>query len=341
LCRWRDSCRLPDIVISTGRGKDEYGILVWFWPSGRARSKEEMKTWIKYTLSIIIGLAFSAIAIAGESVPIEDRNAFEKQYIDCIMSGAKDNCMVAIFSMLPVPRHKNNGEVAEMLNEYYMKKMATHPVYKVHLIEQMIKAGVFDSRSYLVERDNGSLMELHVIFRNIKGKWFVFKFVLDFSLKHTFKLLGMPIDVLESEDFSTNAMANEPITDKDAFEKQYIDCIISGATNNCFVSTFSNHRDPHSKDLDEALEWVNKYYKEKIAFPPVYKIHVIEKTIKAEVFDNRSYLIERDNGSLVGFYISFRRIKDKWYVFTFKFGDMDEFVYSLLGMPYENIESKK
>jgi hypothetical protein len=140
--------------------------------------------------------------------------------------------------------------------------------------------------------------------------------------------------------FSAVAMASEPIVDKDAFEKRYIDCIMSGAKDNCLVSIFSNHRDPQFRDQDGVFERLNKYYLEKIASPSVYKVHVIEKTMKAGIFDNRSYLIERDNGSLAGFYVSFRNIKGKWFMFAFKFNNSDEFVYKLLGMPTENVGAK-
>jgi hypothetical protein len=148
---------------------------------------------------LVAGLLLSGVAIAGESVPIEDRDAFEQQYIECIMSGAKDNCMVLIFSSLPVPRNKDKGEIVEMLNKYYLKEIAHQPVYKVHVIERVMKAGVFDNRSYLIERDDGSLVGLYVSFRNIKDKWFVFKFTLNLSYGYIFKLLDMPFEYSENK----------------------------------------------------------------------------------------------------------------------------------------------
>ncbi|MDR3055027.1 MAG: hypothetical protein LBU53_06440 [Zoogloeaceae bacterium] len=142
--------------------------------------------------------------------------------------------------------------------------------------------------------------------------------------------------------FSVAALAGEsvPIEDKDAFEKQYLDCIVSGARDNCLVSIFSNHLDPQFTNQDVIVDRFSRYYQEKMATPSVYKVHLIEKTIKAEVFDNRSYLIERDNGSLVGFYVSFRSIKDKWFVFTFKVSNTEEYVFKLLGMPIVDAVSK-
>jgi hypothetical protein len=57
-----------------------------------------MKTGFKYGLGLLASLIFSVTAMASESAPIADRNAFEKEYIDCIKSGLKDSCFITIFS---------------------------------------------------------------------------------------------------------------------------------------------------------------------------------------------------------------------------------------------------
>ncbi|GHT97677.1 hypothetical protein AGMMS49545_24110 [Betaproteobacteria bacterium] len=108
-----------------------------------------MQAKFKYVLGFVVGLLFTIAAMASEPVPIEDKDAFEKQYIDCIESGAKNDCLVSIFSNHFDPQFKNPGEIVDGFNKYYQEKMTLPPVYRVHVIEKTIKAEVFDNRSYL------------------------------------------------------------------------------------------------------------------------------------------------------------------------------------------------
>jgi hypothetical protein len=39
-----------------------------------------MKTWGKWCLGFVMGIAYATVAAAGE--PIKDKDAFEKQYVD-------------------------------------------------------------------------------------------------------------------------------------------------------------------------------------------------------------------------------------------------------------------
>jgi hypothetical protein len=141
---------------------------------------------------LVAGLLLSGVAIAGESVPIEDRDAFEQQYIECIMSGAKDDCLISIFSGRLAPQFADQDKIVNGLNKYYLEKIASPSAYKVHVIDKIMKAGIFDNRSYLIERDDGSLIGFYVSFRKTKEKWFVFSFRFNSSEDYVLKLLSMP-----------------------------------------------------------------------------------------------------------------------------------------------------
>ncbi|MDR1349321.1 MAG: hypothetical protein LBJ59_00815 [Zoogloeaceae bacterium] len=152
-----------------------------------------MKTWFKYSLGLSASLIFlsgTTTAMASEPIPIGNRDAFEKQYINCIESGLKDKCFVSIFSGHLTPNIKNAEEGLNNLNEIYLKnQMAGSPVYKVHAIDKTMRAGVFDSRTYLIERFDGSFIGCYIIFRNIQEKWYVYAFRMQESDEFIRKLL--------------------------------------------------------------------------------------------------------------------------------------------------------
>jgi hypothetical protein len=152
-----------------------------------------MKFSLKHGLGLLAGLFLSAAALASESVPIEDRDAFEKEYLACIMSGAKDGCVAAVFS----------GHLDQSFEkpEEFLKKIDTSlsnfvfggsTIYKIHPLDRTMRAGIFDSRSYLVERSGGALAGFSVVFRKIEGEWYVFGISVDKSHAFVLRLLNLP-----------------------------------------------------------------------------------------------------------------------------------------------------
>lgn len=64
----------------------------------------------------------------------------------------------------------------------------------------------------------------------------------------------------------------------------------------------------------------------------VYKVHPGPREIKGEVFDNRGYLLERDDGALVGLWVSFRQVKGQWFVLEILGSSSDEFIRTSMGI---------
>jgi hypothetical protein len=153
-----------------------------------------MKTGFKYGFGLLAGLVFSVAAMASEPTPIADRDAFEKEYIDCIMSGLKGNCIVSIFSAHRDPRIDDADETLDNLSKYYSTRMK--PVYKVHSLDKITRAGIIDSRTYLIEFSDGTLSGAYVVFRKNNGAWYVFRFFIG-GAELAYKLLDLPTMPIE------------------------------------------------------------------------------------------------------------------------------------------------
>jgi hypothetical protein len=131
-----------------------------------------MKAWLKHGFGLLAGLVFSCAAPADEPAPIEDRDAFEKQYVECFKSEWKDKCLSTLFLI-----HLDSGfeDANKILNqlENMQDTLGCLP-YDVHIVDKVIRGEVFDSRTYLIECSNRNFVGSQVIFRRTKGQWHVF-----------------------------------------------------------------------------------------------------------------------------------------------------------------------
>ncbi|MDR3087393.1 MAG: hypothetical protein LBU45_05515 [Azoarcus sp.] len=126
------------------------------------------------------------------------------------------------------------------------------------------------------------------------------------------------------------AMASEPIKDKDAFEKQYIECFMKNGANDCFFSIFRGHVDPNIGNADELSKKGNAFLKERLLTFGVYKVHILRKTVRADFFDERTYIIEYNNGTFGCFRVLFRKFLGGWYLFTYEWVGSDADIYKAL-----------
>lgn len=131
----------------------------------------------------------------------------------------------------------------------------------------------------------------------------------------------------------SGASANEKIPDTEEFEKQYIQCIESGFKSDCFSKTFSGHFDSYYKNPEKAPSSTVEYFQKWLNGKSVYKVHVASKVLKAGIFDNRSYLIERSDGAISGIFIGLRKVTGDWYVYDIQGGVTDSYVRGILNMP--------
>jgi hypothetical protein len=132
---------------------------------------------------------------------------------------------------------------------------------------------------------------------------------------------------------SGSVTAKEIVLDKDKLEAEYIECIELNFKGGCFSKVFSEYFDRGASESEKVLADTEGFYIRWMSEHSVYKVHAAGKVLRAGVFDNRSYLIERSDGQLSGILIGFRKIKGNWYVYDIQGGNTDSFIRGLLDMP--------
>jgi hypothetical protein len=139
-----------------------------------------------------------------------------------------------------------------------------------------------------------------------------------------------------------NVMASEPIKDRDAFEKQYIECMKKGFGNDCFFSLFVNRMvPPDTPDVPERIKKINDHLKGRLANSRVYDVYVVDKMMTAGIAESRNYLIELEgDGGLIGCRVFFRRILGKWYVYSFVWLEDEESIQKMLNFQKESSTKK-
>jgi hypothetical protein len=130
------------------------------------------------------------------------------------------------------------------------------------------------------------------------------------------------------------AAASEPIKDRDAFEKKYIECITSGLKNKCLSALLTGHFIPdaegHSPFIHQTVAQLQKIEELADQFGNVYQVRPLDKIIRADTWDSRTYLTEHSNGRFSGAYLCFTRVKGEWYVSSFRINTKKEFLREIL-----------
>jgi hypothetical protein len=163
-----------------------------------------MKTGFKRGLILLAGLIFSVAAMANEPVPIEpmpveDRDAFEQEYIACIMSKLGKDCLVSLFSG-HFGNPNGNYRIAE-INEGFKKLLDSDSIRVVRIIplEKVTRANYFDSRTYLIEYTNDKVpadrllvMGAYLVFGRINRFWYVYEFHINNTENFVRRLINLP-----------------------------------------------------------------------------------------------------------------------------------------------------
>lgn len=106
----------------------------------------------------------------------------------------------------------------------------------------------------------------------------------------------------------------------------------AGFADKCWTKILSGHAAPWVENEEGVLRDAEAAYVSWLQGQEVYKVHPGIKEIRAEIFDNRSYVLERDDGAVAAIWISFRQAKGKWYVNAVMASSADEFVRTAVGM---------
>ncbi|MDR1660835.1 MAG: hypothetical protein LBR95_00150 [Azoarcus sp.] len=148
-------------------------------------------------------------------------------------------------------------------------------------------------------------------------------------------LLKHGLGALAALCFSAAALAEDaaplPVGDKDEFESRYIQCILSGLQDNCFIAVFAGR---FFSSPGEGAKQIYDSIKAKMQGLRVRQVHTLGKEIKADLIDVRTYLLELDREQgFIGFYVVFRKGDDAWYVYEFAMDQSEDFIRALLGLP--------
>ncbi|MDR2165466.1 MAG: hypothetical protein LBO79_07590 [Zoogloeaceae bacterium] len=153
-----------------------------------------MKTGFRHGLILLAGLIFSVAAMANEPVPIEDRDAFEKEYLACLKTGLRNKCFSTLFSS-HLDYNFKDLEVLGRIDDLSANQLADcPPVYDVHVVDKILRGGVLDSRTYLIECSDRSFVGVYVNFRKTRNEWYVSAFSVWGSDEFIKKILKLPTD---------------------------------------------------------------------------------------------------------------------------------------------------
>jgi hypothetical protein len=148
-----------------------------------------MKFSLKHGMGLLAGLFLSAAALASEPVPIEDRDAFEKEYLACFMPKAKGNCFSSVFSGRFYRRLESENLLMDKLDSMFSERIKT--VVRIYNVKQSIRYDLVESRSYLIQYSDKSLRGLVIDFIKQEDGWYVFGLVFDDSTDFVRKILDL------------------------------------------------------------------------------------------------------------------------------------------------------
>jgi hypothetical protein len=134
------------------------------------------------------------------------------------------------------------------------------------------------------------------------------------------------------------AVDAKPIEDLNTFEQQFVSCIMKKGNNACLKDTFAN-RLPYDKD--GFVNKINTSLTSNLQKCNPYKVHPMPKISRGDLYEGRPYIIECSNNSLIGVYMYFFHIQEKWFLFSLDIHGDDDFVSQVLGIQNAPVWHKK
>lgn len=126
------------------------------------------------------------------------------------------------------------------------------------------------------------------------------------------------------------AHAVEPIANVKDFESQYIKCFEAAFANRCWSQTIKDHLTPTAQKPEQAAAITETAFLNWVAGHKIYRVYRGINENKAEIYDQRSYAIERDDGEVMAVWIGLRRLLGQWYLQRVSASSSDDFIGSAL-----------
>lgn len=133
--------------------------------------------------------------------------------------------------------------------------------------------------------------------------------------------------------FTSNAIAQNSIKDLDKLESEYLKSIRADFADKCWQNTIGGHFDKGQSKPDAIAAASQEAFTGWIEGKSIYKIHPVAHEVKADLFDNRSYILERNDGALLALEMGFRNRLGEWYIYLLHAGPDDKMVRKVLNMP--------
>ncbi|MDC7827904.1 MULTISPECIES: hypothetical protein [Pseudomonas] len=139
--------------------------------------------------------------------------------------------------------------------------------------------------------------------------------------------------LLCSTPFSIYATEQSPDI-RDSVEARLLDCIKSNFSKSCWLQTFQGKIVPWLKEKEKpVLIEGEKHWQNWLDGRKVFDVYKVESVEKAQIFDSRAYIVERDDGEVAGLVVGFRRATGNWYVSDLKSDNTKAFLDKIISTP--------
>lgn len=113
---------------------------------------------MKRSLILLVVMALGNISPANANSKVANIDSFESSYVRCIETRFDNNCWEKSFIGHFDKWQNNETMIITKSREAYLAWLDGHSVFKVHIGPSDKRAGVFESRNYLIERDDGEVI---------------------------------------------------------------------------------------------------------------------------------------------------------------------------------------
>ncbi|WP_288406265.1 hypothetical protein [uncultured Pseudomonas sp.] len=133
---------------------------------------------------------------------------------------------------------------------------------------------------------------------------------------------------------SMSAFSGEKTEDIRAqVEVQLLRCVGDGFPRNCWIKTFSGKIVPWLAGREQqVLSAGEEHWLDWLSGGSVFGVYKLDAIQKAQIFDSRSYIVERADGEVAGLIVGFRRVAGKWYVSDIQSDNTKAFLDRILDM---------
>lgn len=111
--------------------------------------------------------------------------------------------------------------------------------------------------------------------------------------------------------------ASEPLASPQALEKELMACLKSQQSSNCMANILGRSILPGNDELIPVAAQMDDFLVKWLGDMRIYAIHPLSTRRTGDIFEKRTYMIEKSSGALMVFTVSTLKRLGNWYVFQF------------------------